>query len=223
MGQRAVDHPETELPAGEMALVHELRTVQELQALSNPLRVVVLRLLKERERSVKEMCDILGETSTRLYYHVRLLEKAGLVRHVRTETRDGSVLKFYRTTAKVLLIPFEVLHDDPDSPEAQVAVNIEASALERAAMDVRRALTFGIKEMTDADYYVGRFFVRTSPEHAREYVRRLEELTNEFMALDSEDGSLRYTITSALVAVGPADGPVETTLKKGDSSDPHLH
>lgn len=187
--------------------------------MSNPLRVVVLRLLKERERSVKEMCELLGETSTRLYYHVRELERAGLVRHVRTEAREGSVLKFYRTTAMVLTIPFEVMQDDPGSPEAQVAVNIEASTLERAAMDVRRALTLDIKDMTDADYYVGRFFVRTSPERAREFVKRLDALTQDFMACDDEDAPLRYTISSALVPVGPADGPVESSLKKGASPE----
>jgi DNA-binding transcriptional ArsR family regulator len=212
------EDPDDVIASGDMALVHELRSVRELRALSNPLRVVVLRLLKERERSVKEMCELLGETSTRLYYHVRELERAGLVRHVRTETRDGSVLKFYRTTAMVLTIPFEVLHDNPGSPEARVAVSVEASSLERAARDVRLALTEHVAELSDDDYFVGRFFVRTTRERAREYIRRLDALHREFLDQDDDDGPIRYTITSALVPVGPAEGPVGSTLKKGDSA-----
>lgn len=204
---------------GEIALVHELRSLEEIRALSSQLRVTVLRLLKEQERSVKEMCDILGESSTRLYYHVRQLEKAGLVRHVRTETRDGSVYKYYRSVAQFVTIPFDVLHDDPESPEAVAAVEVQSKSLERAAFDVRRALTRDVKNMTDDDYYVGRHFARMSPARARSYISRLNDLHMEFCNDDDEEGELRYTIAGALVPMGPARGEQDRVSQKGAAAD----
>lgn len=202
--------------AEDIKLVHQLRSVRELRAVSNPLRVVVLRLLKEQERSVKELCEILGETSTRLYYHVRELERVGLVRLVRTETVSGSVLKYYRAVAQFVTIPFDVLHDDPDSPEAAAAINLEASAMQRAAVDVRQAFSLGIEDMTDEDYFVGRYYARLTRERAREFVRRLNELHMEFADSDDADGSLRFTISGALVPIGPV---IEPTGETGGAED----
>lgn len=190
---------ESNRPTDELKFVHELRTVQELRALSDPLRVVLYRLLKERERSVKEMCGILGEQSTRLYYHVRELERAGLVRQVRTENVSGSVQKYYRAVSMYVVVPFDLLHDQPGSPEAQAGVDLHAHLIELAALDVRQALTTGIGDITDDDFLVARHYVRTTRERAREFVQKLQDLHIAFLASDDEDGPERYTMTSAFV------------------------
>ncbi len=181
--------------------VRELRTVQELRAASHPLRASVLRLMKEKERSVKELCDILGETTTRLYYHVRQLENAGLVHLVRTEKRGRSILKYYRASAMVYTIPFDMLQEHPESPEAMAGVNMEAMLVELGAADVRHALSSGVRSITVDEYSVARFLVRTTPERVREFTRKLEELLVEFANSDQEDGTVRYSMTSALVPV----------------------
>lgn len=186
---------------GELKFIHELRTVEELRALSDPLRVTLMRLLKEQARSVKDLCDILGEKSTRLYYHVRELERVGLVRLVRTETRSGSVMKYYRAVARYVEVPFDLLQDQPDSPEATAGVAWNARMLELGALDVRQALTEGIRDLTDGDFFVVRQYVRTTPERAREFVRRLEALHQEFVASDDEQATSRYTLTCAFVPV----------------------
>ena len=183
----------------ELKFVHELRTVQELRALSDPLRVVLYRLLKEREQSVKDLCEVLGEQSTRLYYHVRELERAGLVRLVRTERKAGSVQKYYRAVSMYVVVPFDLLHDQAGSPEAQAGVDLNTHMMELAALDVREALTTGIGEITDDDFFVARHYVRTTQERAREFVQKLYDLHVAFLASDEEDGPVRYTMTSGFV------------------------
>lgn len=181
--------------------VHELRTVKELRAASHPLRATVLRLMKEEERSVKDLCELLGETTTRLYYHVRQLEDAGLIRLVRTEKRARSVLKYYRATAMVFTIPFDMLQEHPESPEAMAGVSMEAKLMELGAADVRYALSSGVGNITVDEYSIARFLVRTTPERVREFTRQLEELLVSFANSDQEDGTVRYSMTSALVPV----------------------
>lgn len=185
--------------ADGLKLVHELRTLEELRVLSDPLRLLVFRLLKEKERTVKELCDILGESSTRLYYHVDELERIGLVRLVRTDARAGAVQKYYRAVARFLNVPFTLLHDQSGSPEAQAAIEWNARLLEQAAMEIRHTFSEDVEELDDDDYFIARLLVRTTPERAREFVKRLLELEREFMDSDDEQGTIRYTLTTALL------------------------
>lgn len=48
-------------------------------ALSDPLRIQVLELLREQERCVCELCEQLGVTQSKLSFHLKTLKEAGLV------------------------------------------------------------------------------------------------------------------------------------------------
>ena len=49
-------------------------------ALSEPLRLQVLELLREQELCVCDLCEILGVTQSKLSFHLKTLKEAGLVR-----------------------------------------------------------------------------------------------------------------------------------------------
>jgi ArsR family transcriptional regulator len=49
-------------------------------ALSEPLRLKVLDLLKSQELCVCELCEKLGVTQSKLSFHLKTLKEAGLVR-----------------------------------------------------------------------------------------------------------------------------------------------
>ena len=48
-------------------------------ALSDPLRIQVLELLREQERCVCELCEQLGVTQSKLSFHLKTLKEAALV------------------------------------------------------------------------------------------------------------------------------------------------
>jgi ArsR family transcriptional regulator, arsenate/arsenite/antimonite-responsive transcriptional repressor len=54
--------------------------VAGFHALSDPLRVNVLELLRQRELCVCDLCDILGVSQSKLSFHLKTLKEAGLVR-----------------------------------------------------------------------------------------------------------------------------------------------
>jgi DNA-binding transcriptional ArsR family regulator len=179
--------------------VHELATLEQLRAVSDPLRVAIFRLLREREQTVKELCDELGESSTRLYYHVGELERVGLVRLVRTETKSGTVHKYYRSVSLYLNVPTSLLHDDTGSPELEAAVDWLCSMLENGVMDIRQAFASGGPDFDRDLTFVTRNYIRTTPERAREFVRKMEEFQEELLAADDEDATFRITFTASLV------------------------
>ncbi|RUR77084.1 ArsR/SmtB family transcription factor [Chlorogloeopsis fritschii PCC 9212] len=48
-------------------------------ALSEPLRIKVLELLRERELCVCDLCETLGVSQSKLSFHLKTLKEAGLV------------------------------------------------------------------------------------------------------------------------------------------------
>ncbi|MFN6462535.1 MAG: ArsR/SmtB family transcription factor [Nostoc sp. DedVER02] len=54
--------------------------VAGFHALSEPLRLQVLELLREQELCVCDLCETLGVTQSKLSFHLKTLKEAGLVR-----------------------------------------------------------------------------------------------------------------------------------------------
>lgn len=54
--------------------------VSGFHALSDPLRIQVLELLRTQELCVCELCEYLGVTQSKLSFHLKTLKEAGLVR-----------------------------------------------------------------------------------------------------------------------------------------------
>ena len=52
--------------------------------LADPLRVRIIEVLAEGERTTKQVAEEIGEKSTKLYHHVETLERVGLIRLTRT-------------------------------------------------------------------------------------------------------------------------------------------
>ncbi len=55
-------------------------------ALSDPLRIQILELLRQQELCVCDLCDRLGVNQSKLSFHLKTLKEAGLVRS-RQESR----------------------------------------------------------------------------------------------------------------------------------------
>lgn len=57
-----------------------IEIISGFHALSEPLRIQVLELLRTQELCVCELCEHLGVTQSKLSFHLKNLKEAGLVR-----------------------------------------------------------------------------------------------------------------------------------------------
>lgn len=80
--------------SGAARLPHS-RGMQQVRALSHPLRLKLLELFFERPRTTMQAAEHLGEAPTRLYHHVASLERAGLVRLRETRQNRGTTEKYF--------------------------------------------------------------------------------------------------------------------------------
>jgi DNA-binding transcriptional ArsR family regulator len=70
----------------------------QIRALANPLRLRILAVLGE-PRTTKQVAGLLGEKPTKLYHHVQVMERAGLVRLTDRRPKRGTVEKYYQAVA----------------------------------------------------------------------------------------------------------------------------
>lgn len=76
-----------------------IEAVDQAAALLKPLRLAVLKRLGE-PRSCPELADALGEPTQKLYYHVKVLERVGLVDKI-GERRVGGIMEgIYQAAAR---------------------------------------------------------------------------------------------------------------------------
>ncbi|MBD2355738.1 winged helix-turn-helix transcriptional regulator [Tolypothrix sp. FACHB-123] len=69
-------------------------------ALSEPLRIQVLELLREQELCVCDLCATLGVTQSKLSFHLKTLKDAGLVR----SRQEGRWIYYSLNVAQFLVL-----------------------------------------------------------------------------------------------------------------------
>lgn len=73
----------------------KLLTPVQLKAATSPLAWKILQLLAQKPEYPKEIGKRLKMHEQKIYYHIRRLEAAGLIKELRKETRQGALAKFY--------------------------------------------------------------------------------------------------------------------------------
>ena len=120
----------------------------------SPLRRRILAELRD-PASATVVAERIGESRQRVNYHLRELEKAGLVELVETRPRRGSVERIVRATARTVVVAPEILGDSPIDDQDRFAAETllaltartfgdVASMRDRARSAGRRLVTFTI-------------------------------------------------------------------------------
>lgn len=78
-----------------------LSTEDEIRAFSDPYRFKILTNLWKFQKpaTVKQIADAMGEVPAKVHYHVKKLEKVGILELSHTKEINGIIAKYYKTTA----------------------------------------------------------------------------------------------------------------------------
>ena len=105
-----------------------------VKAMSHPLRVRILALLDERAASPVELAGWLGVTLGKTAYHVRTLERIGLIELVRETRVRGAVEHHYRAKERPTVSDEAWAAASPIVKQAAVSASLETiGAYTRAA------------------------------------------------------------------------------------------
>jgi DNA-binding transcriptional ArsR family regulator len=172
--------------AGERRTI-ELHTQEQLRAVSNLTRHRIIERLRDGEASTNGIANEFGIKKGSASYHLRLLERAGIVSVTRTKKIRGVYERFYSLTAERLIWP------DP---------------LPGAAASALRAVISDIEAVpTSPEQFVGRRRSRIGAARYDEFYSRLEALIEEFDS-DGDDAAMSAQLVVALFRDGrPAVDP----------------
>jgi DNA-binding transcriptional ArsR family regulator len=99
-----------------MEETYEINTLEQLRAVADTLRVHIIDLLVDRPMTVTQLGEALGIAPAKIHYHVRELEKVGLLQLVEKREKGGVLEKYYQPIARDFSVSKELFmtapHDD---------------------------------------------------------------------------------------------------------------
>lgn len=168
---------------------------KQYRALFEDTRLKIVDLLLERAATTSELAAALGRPKGTIGHHLKTLEEAGLVHIVRTKKVRAIEAKYYGRTARTFIF---YSREHPAAKAIEVAPeNIVFTAAQEIADTpdhLRDAELPGVSTVR---------YARIPIERAREWERRLAELTVEFVQ-EPRGGDVTFGL---VVGIYPTDRP----------------
>ena len=168
----------------------EVRDLEALRALTDPLRLRLVDLLRQAARTAKELAAAMEVEQRSLYYHLGLLERHGLVRVVGTRMVSGIQERRYRATAYLFLYTDLASPGLPEGGAGTLGV-VVSSCFAITAEEIRDSVAAGriaLGDSAPADRALTSNWelLRLAPAEAISLAERLAALLAEYH-IESED------------------------------------
>jgi len=176
-------------PASDMVVTD----VEQLKAISDPLRLQLLELIAGEPRrgwTAKELAEELETKQTKLYHHLALLEERGFIRIAATRVVSGIQEKRYQTAARSFRVDRSLL----TGAGSEVAMSGAVDAIfEKARGEIIAGLHSGSINLDPKDpkrHRLGLWssHVRLSPANLKRVARLVEKLADAG-EIDDPDGA----------------------------------
>lgn len=200
----------------DLPRIYYLESVEQLRAVSDDLRIRILEALERQPMTVTQLGERLGLAPAKVHYHVRELERVGLLRLVQTREKGGVLEKYYRAIAQGLSVPAWLLRAVP--PDALLTAL--AGLVQRLSDGVTRALMRKLRSAAESEtsadtametgelIEISSVTAFMTDAEARRVSQRIHDLLNQYAAPRGVQGEREYTV--ALTAyVEEADAPGE--------------
>ncbi len=155
---------------------YTLSDLDQVKVLADPLRV---RLLESfcTERTTKQVAEMLGEKSTKLYHHVEALEKVGLIRLTRTRQNRGTLEKYYLSVARSFRVDSSLFPAADQSPEGDALLTMLSTMIDNVSDELRHIIQAGHGQQGIEEQGLVTYCELQAPEaEVRKLLRRLERL-----------------------------------------------
>jgi len=192
-------------PLAEM----KISDLETIRIMSDPLRLRVIQAMSadvDESWTVKRLAAALGLPATKLYYHINLLEKHGLVRVTGTGMVSGIVESRYAITARRFGIAHSVFgseSEDGGNAIAGLLTSILDTTRDEILTNVAKGTIVSSEGEPDSPrrLTIGKTIARLSVARAIEFRQQVEALLKAFDDDHEPDGISLAT----LVAIYPVE------------------
>ncbi|MFJ9576335.1 ArsR/SmtB family transcription factor [Streptomyces sp. NPDC101191] len=165
------------MPNDDLPETFHVTSDEQLRAVSNLTRHRIMAVLRFEPATITQIAERVGLAKGSSSYHMRLLERAGLVKVVRTRKVRGATERYYAMAARSIVLP-ETGAGQPDVLMRHAVADLEASP-------------------ADGVRHVGMAHLRLTEEQFAELGARLEALAKEYRELSDPslpDVSLAFAL-----------------------------
>jgi len=123
--------------------------LDQLKAMSDPLRVNIVRALGDKPMTTSQVARKLGLKPNRLYYHITELERVGLLEVVETRQKGNLLEKYYQPVARLFRIDPCIFQDGIAGQQAYLTT--ARSNFDNTVMDIGRSISEGLLSSKEMD------------------------------------------------------------------------
>lgn len=157
--------------------VYDIESLEQLRAITDELRVRILDHLSREPMTVTQLGERLGVAPAKAHYHVRELERVGLLRLVATRENRGILEKYYRAAARTLRAPDGLLQslpaDEVIATSRQILDSLTRGYLEALARRLRAGSEASGSQLLSSTIWV-------TDDEARELAERASEMLKPY-------------------------------------------
>ncbi|MFF9673647.1 ArsR/SmtB family transcription factor [Streptomyces eurythermus] len=152
------------MPIDDLPEVFHVTTDEQLRAVSNLTRHRIMAVLRFEPATISQIAARVGLAKGSSSYHVRMLERAGLVKVVRTRKVRGVTERYYAMAARSIVLPDPGEGGGPDVLMRHAVADLEAAP-------------------AGAERHVRMAHLRLTDEQFAELGKRLQALADEYREL----------------------------------------
>lgn len=190
--------------------IHSLDT---LKVYFDPVRTRIMQEMAHTPRTVQQVAEALDVPFTRLYYHIKMMEKHELIRMVDVKQMPGAIEeKYYQVAARMFVIDRSLLTFDPEGKNDGLEL-ILTNLFDATHADVRRSVSAGRIDMRVSSphpkgLFTRRILFRMTDEKVVEFERELMDLLVKYQSYETTADDTYY---ASVVAVYPTNVPYEAS------------
>ena len=186
-----------------------VKDLDTLKILADPLRNQILEILAPRELTVNQIADKLGLAPSKLYYHVNLLEKQGLIQEVDSIVKGNIIEKVYWISAFEYKMVDELCNfgtlEGQQSVMTSMVAPIDATREDMVrSLDARASALENGAEQHPRHVTIYRELRVMSDEQADQFTDRLRALLDEFEATENDEAGQGTHTRALTVAFYPS-------------------
>ncbi|WP_430882558.1 helix-turn-helix domain-containing protein [Fusibacter sp. JL216-2] len=174
----------------------------QLKAMSNSYRIQIIHAFEDEPATAKQISEKLGEPHSKVNYHLKTLEKVGIIRLVCEKPKYGVIEKYYEPVAKTFVLDSKSMQSDEKL--AQTMDKASMALFDRVAKDFYQA-NEAKKINTSKESTKGQYINYNSEYYLSK--QEANELHNELCAFIKErlsekesksEGKERYSISTVI-------------------------
>lgn len=173
---------------------YEIENIEQLRAVADVLRLRIIDILREQPMTVTQLGEKLGMAPAKVHYHVRELERVGLLKLVETREKGGILEKYYQPIARVIGVERTLLSAPPDESIATLG-----ALLSQVRENFLSAFQ-QVMERREENPMLSLGFTRLylTPDELKSVLKHIEELAKPFEQPRGVEGE-REVVASLLV------------------------